>query len=137
MRRSRQARRVKNKFPPGLRLILLVLLLIGAAFGLWRGEENSASTNKPADSSGSREAPNDLTGIASVMDGDTLDLHGKRIRLYGIDAPESLQSCSRDGRRHVHAATVSNSVIFSSAASTVLPAMMAGQMSSGRKRCLL
>jgi endonuclease YncB( thermonuclease family) len=34
-----------------------------------------------------------LTGVASVIDGDTLDIHGTRIRLHGIDAPESAQLC--------------------------------------------
>lgn len=38
----------------------------------------------------------DLRGTVSVIDGDTLDLHGQRIRLYGIDAPESGQSCTRN-----------------------------------------
>jgi endonuclease YncB( thermonuclease family) len=32
--------------------------------------------------------PGDLTGQASVIDGDTLEIHGTRIRLRGIDAPE-------------------------------------------------
>lgn len=40
----------------------------------------------------------DLTGRASVIDGDTLDIHGQRIRLHGIDAPESQQSCIKDGK---------------------------------------
>src|ERR1700720_83672 len=35
----------------------------------------------------------DLTGQASVIDGDTLEIHGTRIRLWGIDAPESGQLC--------------------------------------------
>ena len=35
----------------------------------------------------------DLTGQASVIDGDTLEIHGTRIRLWGIDAPESSQLC--------------------------------------------
>ncbi len=34
-----------------------------------------------------------IVGRASVIDGDTLDVRGTRIRLYGIDAPESGQSC--------------------------------------------
>lgn len=34
-------------------------------------------------------------GRASVIDGDTLELHGLRIRLAAIDAPESRQSCRR------------------------------------------
>ena len=35
----------------------------------------------------------DLAGQASVIDGDTLEIHGTRIRLWGIDAPESTQLC--------------------------------------------
>ncbi|MEH2524220.1 MULTISPECIES: thermonuclease family protein [unclassified Bradyrhizobium] len=38
-------------------------------------------------------AASDLTGRASIIDGDTLDLDGVRIRLSGIDAPESNQLC--------------------------------------------
>lgn len=34
-----------------------------------------------------------LIGTASVIDGDTLEIHGERIRLAGIDAPESGQNC--------------------------------------------
>jgi len=34
-----------------------------------------------------------LSGTARVIDGDTLDLQGTRIRLLGIDAPESGQAC--------------------------------------------
>ena len=36
---------------------------------------------------------NDLVGQASIIDGDTLEIHGVRIRLWGIDAPESSQLC--------------------------------------------
>jgi endonuclease YncB( thermonuclease family) len=35
----------------------------------------------------------DLSGQASVIDGDTLEIHDTRIRLWGIDAPESSQLC--------------------------------------------
>ena len=35
----------------------------------------------------------DMTGQASIIDGDTLEIHGTRIRLWGIDAPESSQLC--------------------------------------------
>jgi endonuclease YncB( thermonuclease family) len=38
----------------------------------------------------------DLIGKASIIDGDTLEIHGTRIRLWGIDAPESSQLCRND-----------------------------------------
>ena len=38
-----------------------------------------------------------FAGTARVIDGDTLELDGERIRLHGIDAPEMKQTCKRDG----------------------------------------
>jgi endonuclease YncB( thermonuclease family) len=37
--------------------------------------------------------PDSFVGQASVIDGDTLEIHSTRIRLWGIDAPESTQLC--------------------------------------------
>ncbi|MEI7601957.1 MAG: thermonuclease family protein [Aestuariivirga sp.] len=34
-----------------------------------------------------------VQGTASVIDGDTIEIHGQRIRLDAIDAPESSQLC--------------------------------------------
>jgi len=42
----------------------------------------------------------DLTGRASVIHGDTLEIHGQRIQLFGIDAPESRQTCEADGQTY-------------------------------------
>jgi endonuclease YncB( thermonuclease family) len=42
-----------------------------------------------------------LAGYAFVIDGDTIELHGTRIRLFGIDAPEASQLCrDAEGRAY-------------------------------------
>jgi len=46
---------------------------------------------------GAPAGANVLAGPAEVIDGDTIDMTGTRIRLIGIDAPESAQQCRRDG----------------------------------------
>ena len=38
-----------------------------------------------------------MSGPVSVIDGDSLEMTGTRIRLLGIDAPEGKQSCTRNG----------------------------------------
>ena len=42
-------------------------------------------------------AANSVSGEARAVDGDTLIVGGVRVRLYGIDAPESDQTCRKDG----------------------------------------
>jgi endonuclease YncB( thermonuclease family) len=42
-----------------------------------------------------------LVGRASVIDGDTLDIHGEHIRINGVDAPESAQLC-KDSKGKVY-----------------------------------
>ena len=43
-------------------------------------------------------SPEAVSGLPRVVDGDTLVMDGKRIRLAGIDAPELRQVCQRKDR---------------------------------------
>ncbi|WP_440651463.1 thermonuclease family protein [Candidatus Pelagibacter sp. HIMB1495] len=38
---------------------------------------------------------NKISGFAKVVDGDTIKINKKKIRLYGIDAPEKKQKCKK------------------------------------------
>lgn len=44
-------------------------------------------------------SPAPIAGIASVIDGDTIEVHAQRIRINGTDAPESRQHCDGQGLR--------------------------------------
>jgi len=57
--------------------------------GTARGVPRSRGLSPDVTASG-----NSLAGRARVVDGDSLDVAGERIRLYGIDAPEFRQSCN-------------------------------------------
>jgi endonuclease YncB( thermonuclease family) len=59
-------------------LLLMLLLLSGAALA------------------------DDFVGQASVVDGDTLEIHGIRILLRGVDAPESSQLCRGEDSLQYH-----------------------------------
>jgi endonuclease YncB( thermonuclease family) len=41
----------------------------------------------------------ELVGQVSIIDGDTIEIHGARVRIFGIDAPESDQLC-HDANSH-------------------------------------
>ena len=40
----------------------------------------------------------EITGKPRIIDGDTIEIAGQRIRLHGIDAPEADQTCVVDNK---------------------------------------
>jgi endonuclease YncB( thermonuclease family) len=79
-RRRSQSKRGLRRLAESL-LALIILFLIGAATLVFNGETVSASQGK-----------------ARAIDGDSLELAGREIRLWGIDAPELRQICQVKGK---------------------------------------
>ncbi|WP_027459245.1 excalibur calcium-binding domain-containing protein [Deinococcus murrayi] len=48
--------------------------------------------------SATAQVPVTVTGVPTVTDGDTLQIRGVKVRLHGVDAPESSQNCIRGGQ---------------------------------------
>jgi endonuclease YncB( thermonuclease family) len=79
------------------RLVALALALSTATFVPLVSDVFAASYNGRASPNVARGAL--LVGVPRIIDGDTIEISTTRVRLEGIDAPESGQSCSdRHGR---------------------------------------
>lgn len=94
----RSYRSAKADAKAGLVVFVLVLGGIGAVGNALTGGDSHPS---PAPESVSVVANTTSTiptthrsGRASVIDGDTIEIHGERIRFHGVDAPESGQTCN-------------------------------------------
>ncbi len=70
--------------------VFLAAAVLTVAAGRW----TTADTGR---ASGPHRVPAAVSGSARVVDGDTIEVGGVRIRLFGIDAPELHQSCRRPG----------------------------------------
>ena len=69
---------------------------LGLVVALGAGAAEAGAKTRTPDA-----APGEVVaGRASVIDGDTIDIHGTRIRLSGIDTPERGQSCERAGKAY-------------------------------------
>lgn len=80
--------------------------LAGQSFS---SKEEAQGTHQPQTES--------VEGTPLVIDGDTLEINGRRIRLHGIDAPEWDQTCTRGNEKYS----------CGQAATTALKEMVAGR----------
>lgn len=87
-------------------VIGIALVMAASLVGLKKLSQRDAtaapvSMNTPAadivEASSSAPDANLIVGRSSVIDADTLEIHGTKIRLEGIDAPESRQRCGEEG----------------------------------------
>ena len=98
---------VHSNFKRLVQVILAALLIAGGLVGIkklaawWRVPEAPVAASAPLAlefATPAAQANNLITGRSSVIDADTLEIHGMRIRLEGIDAPESSQRCGAAGQ---------------------------------------
>ena len=84
-----------------LQLSVLLVLLVFVATRHFLPKVGSFFPSHPSASVEARSVELDtktkIVGQASVIDGDTIEIHGTRIRFYGIDAPETDQLCYLNG----------------------------------------
>lgn len=81
----------------GLALLVVALIVIQSLPRFSVAEQQSRSAQSIDATKQKSRSGTVVAGQASVIDGDTIDIHGTRIRLAGIDAPESRQTCETSG----------------------------------------
>ena len=67
----------------------------------------------------------DLTGTPRVIDGDTIELDGRTVRLHGVDAPELGQTCRIKGRPFDCGEVARTALLDLTAGTTVICAFVA------------
>ncbi|TIN70904.1 MAG: thermonuclease family protein, partial [Mesorhizobium sp.] len=68
--------------------LVLVTVAAAAAFLTQHVMHNSGPLPEINLQNLTKPKPIAIAGVASIIDGDTIEVHGQRVRVNGIDAPE-------------------------------------------------
>ena len=72
---------------------IILIVFLGVFFGAILTSANSSSTHRKLAKSTAAKLTKEFSGKISVIDGDSIRVEGKEVRLIGIDAPEYKQKC--------------------------------------------
>jgi len=84
--------RIVSRYP--IQVLSMVILVSLFSVSLRDRSANTAAFSPALSTS----EPPLIVGESRVIDGDTLHIGSAKIRLWGIDAPESQQTCDRSGK---------------------------------------
>jgi endonuclease YncB( thermonuclease family) len=79
--------------------VLTTVAMVAAAFIIFQNHRLPDPVAVPITRAEAPTKPG-VSGVARVIDGDTIDIRGTRVRLNGIDAPETKQTCVANDTRY-------------------------------------
>ena len=93
---------LKEDIMRSLPVILAVILVVSSSF-LYQ-KNNLITEKKSSETSSSKNKPDyeqkKWKGIPKIIDGDTVWFGKDKLRIQGMDAPESAQSCFKEGKEY-------------------------------------
>jgi endonuclease YncB( thermonuclease family) len=78
-------------------IVTLAALVLGTPLAVRNGTLARTPDQPQAHRASAVPGSSAIEGMPRVLDGDTIEISGQRIRLEGIDAPEGSQTCARVG----------------------------------------